>query len=104
MTDKKEIEKMARVIDPCSHKDCTSCEARGNWRCSAYSKAQDLYKNGYGDIRQAVKEFGKKVQQIICECTVPDFNKEGKPISRFVVDGYKQIDKLIKEFKGAGVK
>lgn len=48
MTDReKQIEEMARVIEYCAHKDCESCKQQGNFRCSAYNHALDLYNAGY---------------------------------------------------------
>lgn len=64
---------------------------------------QNLEKKFYYDrfekeIRdKAIEEFAEKVKDLIVEHTYPYFDKEGKSVSIWNADGYKQIDNLVKE-------
>ncbi len=91
MDKEKEIEEMARVIEYCAHKDCESCRKQGNYRCSAYNKATDLRNAGYGNVKQAVKEFAEKLKEV--------FNSKHWAV--FANAANKDIDNLITELYGA---
>lgn len=48
---------------------------------------------------KVIEEFAEKVKKIICEHTYPYFDKDKKPVSIWNADGYKEIDKLIRELQ-----
>lgn len=46
---------------------------------------------------KAIEEFAEKVKNSICEHTYPYFDKDGKPVSIWNADGYREIDKIMCE-------
>ena len=52
---------------------------------------------------EAIKEFAEKVKTAICQNTTPEFGIDGKPILTWsAVNGYDDIDNLVKEMAGEG--
>lgn len=74
MDKEKEIEEMAKVLygHYCKDDKCGECKEPS---CLEYRRAVKLYNAGYGDVKQAVKEFAENaVKPIIGELVELLFN------------------------------
>ena len=92
MEKEKQIEEMSRKID----------EMYNVYDTTAGDIAEGLYETGYGNVKEAVKEFAERVKgifsgnaeerqkgyakEIVCPLTIDEFNEE--------------IDELIEEVRG----
>lgn len=92
MDKEKQVEKMAKIID----------EMYNVYDTTAGDIAEGLHDAGYGNVKEAVKEFAERVKgifsgnaeerqkgyakEIVCSLTIDEFNEE--------------IDELIKEVCG----
>ena len=106
MNKEKQIEEMAKFIDgsECPSEKCPKMDkeqVKAFGACNIH-RAQILYNAGYGNVKQAVKEFAERVkakfyansvsrmkgykEEIVCDLTVDEFNGE--------------IDELVKEVCG----
>lgn len=62
--------------------------------------AQTLVNAGYGDTKQAVREFAEKVKELLLANTAPCFNMGAEPIIEFDPFFYDKLDQLVKETCG----
>lgn len=106
MTEQEQIEEMAKLIDgsECPSEKCPKMDkeqVKAFGACNIH-RAQILYNAGYGNVKQAVKEFAERVkakfyansvsrtkgykEEIVCDLTVDEFNGE--------------IDELVQEVCG----
>ena len=92
MNNEKEIEKMAEQIEQslllANSYVGSMNKGKGHWIASY------LFKAGYGNVKQAVKEFAEKLKECACAVINSTFDL------RLVVD-VKTIDNLITELYGA---
>ncbi len=73
MDKEKEIEEMAMSIAECNGTTCENCRPK----CNKYITCEILHKNGYGNVKQAVREFAEnKVKPIIDELVELLFNDD----------------------------
>ncbi len=89
MDKEKEIEEMAKAL----HQNCSFAKYGGELLCGDSAKA--LVNAGYGNVKQAVKEFAEKLRgksRFIC-------GMDGTPTLMISVS---KVDKLIKEICGEG--
>ncbi len=86
MDKQKEIEKMAKLLYSCFH--TTTCECC-NVHCVDYLRGQVLVNAGYGDVRQAVREFADSLKNYILKCDMWGGNGLCK-----------KVDELVKEVCG----
>lgn len=106
MTEREKIEEMARAIRGNSYNPktgiCDKSDIKCDFSCVAYLKSKRMYALGYGNVKEAVKEFAERVKgifsgnaeerqkgyakEIVCSLTIDEFNEE--------------IDELIKEVCG----
>ncbi|MCM1437764.1 MAG: hypothetical protein NC131_00940 [Roseburia sp.] len=65
MDKEKEIEEMARILGGCKHfSSCAQCdEATASKSCWDREKATILYNVGYGNVKQAVKEYKEEIKK-----------------------------------------
>lgn len=96
-----EQRRIARILcqdekGKCLH-NATSCES--HIECAFTIWAQKLLNVGYGDVKQAVREFAEKVKQFLDGAEIYFYNGEEEGIwdSGAVAE---QIDKLVKEVCG----
>jgi hypothetical protein len=106
MEKEKQIEEMAKFINgsKCPTEKCPKMDKeqeKAFGPCNIH-RAQILYDAGYGNVKEAVKEFAERVKgifsgnaeerqkgyakEIVCSLTIDEFNEE--------------IDELIKEVRG----
>ena len=106
MEKEKKIEEMAKFINgsKCPTEKCPKMDKeqeKAFGPCNIH-RAQILYDAGYGNVKEAVKEFAERVKgifsgnaeerqkgyakEIVCSLTIDEFNEE--------------IDELIKEVRG----
>lgn len=106
MTEQEQIQEMAKLIDgsECPSEKCPKMDkeqVKAFGACNIH-RAQILYNAGYGNVKQAVKEFAERVkakfyansvsrtkgykEEIVCDLTVDEFNGE--------------IDELVQEVCG----
>ena len=106
MEKEKQIEEMAKFINgsKCPTEKCPNMDKeqeKAFGPCNIH-RAQILYDAGYGNVKEAVKEFAERVKgifsgnaeerqkgyakEIVCSLTIDEFNEE--------------IDELIKEVRG----
>ncbi len=63
MDKEKEIEEMAHRSSACEHPDRHCLKRYGDCsECSVYSICEDLIDAGYGNVKQAVKEFAEELK------------------------------------------
>lgn len=72
-------------------------QAEIEWLKNELEQAKIEISKHFDYIDEAIKEFVEDVKNLIIKNTYPTFDKEGKPISAWNADGYKIIDKLVKE-------
>ena len=91
MTDKEIIER----IDTCANSpDCSS-------GCPYYERGDSpecmvvVMRNAIGLINRQQKTI-TNISKLIIDNTYPSFDKDGKPVSIWNADGYKQIEELLK--------
>lgn len=97
MDKQKEIEKMEFIISTtvhdCEQKDCIrNCQFARQKDCKHFRAAKDLQAEGYGDVREAVKEFAESVKMAI-------YYEFDELIPSRMAD---KIDELVKEVCGDG--
>lgn len=98
MDKQKEIEEMRQVMAEysCGKKCTPSCEKRGY--CHIERFIENLIDNGYGNVKQAVKEFAEKLKERVkfkeVITTKREFNVYREVVSK------EQIDELIKKLYG----
>lgn len=63
MDKEKEIEEMAKAM--C--KGCSMIECKPDEHCYVYPPAERAVNAGYGNIKQAVKEFAEKLEKLLIE-------------------------------------
>lgn len=70
MNKEKEIERMAKVLCDSPNRDCNTCHTylHGRLRenCEYISFANKFISMGYGNVKQAVKEFAEKLKEEYC--------------------------------------
>lgn len=106
MEKEKQIEEMARALCGNSYNAekgyCNKFDTECDFQCSAYLKSKRVYALGYGNVKEAVKDFAERVKgifsgnaeerqkgyakEIVCSLTIDEFNEE--------------IDELIEEVCG----
>lgn len=62
MDKEKEIEKMAKMQNSCWRISCEKC-IEAQRECDEYRRAELLVNQGYGDVREGVKEFVENIIQ-----------------------------------------
>lgn len=95
----KQIEEMDKIIyqNACEViRVCGTCnygeKKSGFTDCVSPKIAEALYNAGYGDTKQAVREFAEKVKELVSDITTIDWSN-----NRLLYDG---IDQLVKETCG----
>ena len=96
MNREEQIKEMARALCGYSYNAetgyCNKSDEECDFMCPPYLKSKRIYSLGYGDTKQAVKEFAERVkarfyansvsrmkgykEKIVCDLTVDEFNEE----------------------------
>ncbi len=105
MDKEKEIEELARAMcehfEPCMQgKPCTACKTYER-NCYTIHKARLLVNAGYGNVKQAVKEFAEKIKDWLHGADLYFYNGQ----EEFILDGEEvddKIDEFLKELCGEG--
>lgn len=96
MNKEKEIEEMARIsatLNICEFK-CFECP---NISCEVKARVQRLQNAGYGNVKQAIKEFAEKLKEIAIDIS-KDVGIEYSVLRTQTL--LEQIDNLITELYG----
>ena len=92
MDKQKEIEKMASVIfqgnRKCPYNSCQFrfSEVMAFSSCLECKVMHKLYDAGYGDVKQAVREFAENLMSYILECDILDASKICQNIEKLVAE------------------
>lgn len=99
MDKQKEIVAMKQII--CSAKEipCSDCPFRFNGKCAAEKNAELLVNAGYGDVKQAVREFAERLKERLAQKKVDLYNGKSQVI-QIDVQISLIIDELVKEVCG----
>lgn len=94
MDKEKEIEEMAKIFCSISI-ECKCCQNLGfsKDRCGAIYCMRKLSKAGYGNVKQAVKEFAEELKKK----AITRYRIDGKPVKIVVLS---DIDEVYKELYG----
>ena len=69
MTEREKIKEMARAICGNSYNPktgiCDKSDIKCDFSCVAYLKSKRMYALGYGNVKEAVKEFAERVKKRI---------------------------------------
>ena len=74
--------------------------AMPKFKARVQEAAETLVNAGYGDTKQAVREFAEKVKELLLANTAPCFNMGAEPIIEFDPFFYDKLDQLVKETCG----
>lgn len=93
-----EIEKMAKALygHYCGEDKCGECKQP---RCADYIRADRLVNAGYGDVKQAVRDFAEKVKKRLAQKGVNLYNGKSQVI-QIDMQTSMIIDELVKEVCG----
>lgn len=69
-----DIEKMAKLLYRCSSTTCDGCRVH----CMDYLRAELLVNAGYGEVKQAVREFADKLIDELCDHCIDNKNVNKK--------------------------
>ena len=65
-----DTEKMAKIMYHCGHASCEDCV----YHCVDYLRAELLVNAGYGDVKQAVRDFAEKLIDELCDHCIVNKN------------------------------
>jgi len=104
MDKEKKIEGMAKVLYGiyCGKDECGKCKQPN---CADYHRAELLVNAGYGDVKQAVKEFAEELKEALIEeqkatCSLPSC---GYGIAKGIQISLDKIDNRIKQLYGEDI-
>lgn len=109
MTEREKIKEMARAICGNSYNPktgiCDKSDIKCDFSCVAYLKSKRMYALGYGNVKEAVKEFAKKLKKRVEEAKtdiVPEgcdmYFENGAICCEVII--FLKMDELIKEVCG----
>lgn len=93
MNREKEIKGMAKVLfgHYCGNDECGKCKEPN---CIDYRKAERLFNSGYGNVKQAVKEFAERLKEELWKFDGSWQEYDGEDLCE-------TVDNLITELYGA---
>ena len=103
MEKEKQIEEMARAICGNSYNPktgiCDKSDIKCDFSCVAYLKSKRMYALGYGNVKEALKDFAERVKGIFSGNAEERQKGYAKEIGCFLTVGEfnEEIDELIKE-------